>query len=107
MPGSDWNGGEEKGNRGKRKWIAGEGTRIKTKRKKKRTEKQKTTMEAKRVAAQLQLMAKQLDCLAGHVLSEVKKWRMNNFRHSSFISDIQVKINVLQNYLSWFNYSSV
>ena len=64
-------------------------------------------MEAKRVAAQLQLMAKQLDCLAGHVLSEVKKWRMNNFRHSSFISDIQVKINVLQNYLSWFNYSSV
>ena len=27
MPGSDWNGGEEKGNREKRKWIAGEGTR--------------------------------------------------------------------------------
>ena len=40
MPGSDWNGGEEKGNRGKRKWIAGEGARIKTKRKKKRTEKE-------------------------------------------------------------------
>ena len=98
-----------------------EGRRIKTKRKseiekkekelkekeeklkQKANEIKKTTMEAKRVAAQLQLMAEQLDRLANHVLSEVKKWRMDNFRHSSFISDIQVKINVLQNYLSWFN----
>ena len=49
MPGSDWNGGEEKGNRGKRKWIAGEGRRVKTKRKKKRNwEKRKRVKRERR-----------------------------------------------------------